>query len=192
MAKKVIGGPRISRSKAKAKPTELLPVSAVEVDRLKRAVLTIEDVMLFVKHVKIDSLASAMVAIESLLLSQSNSIGSSVVARTYQSADPNKHFLIGALPRLLLDRNLFPSNDDIVDFATSALNLDMKVEKRARFEIIGKIVCETDALDEKQLTDLVRALEKLVGDEATIADMVERKRTGSFSWNETLQELLRQ
>lgn len=189
MAKKALSGPRLARGK---KSADLFPVAVADIDRLKRAALTIEDVMLFVKHVKIESLASAVASIESILSSQSGSIGSSMVARTYQSADPNKHFLIGALPRLLLDRNLFPSNDDIVDFATSALKLDMKVEKRARFEIIGKIVCETDALDEKQLTDLVRALEKLVGDEATIADMVERKRTGSFSWNETLQELLRQ
>lgn len=169
-----------------------LGLTGLDVDKLKRAALVIEDVMLFSKNLKADSLIAALNTIETIVYARTKSIGSSAVARTYQSGDPNKHFLIGALPRLLLDRNLFPANDDIVDFATSALKLEMKVEKRARFEIIGKIVCETDDLDERQLTDLVRALEKLVGDEATIADMVKRKKAGSFSWNETLQELLSQ
>jgi hypothetical protein len=163
-----------------------------DVNQLKKAALVMEDILLFSRQLKSENLISAIDAIQAILASQDGGIGSSAVARTYQSADPNKRFLIGALPRLLLDRNLFPSNDDIVDFANHALRLEMKVEKRARFEIIGKIVCETDDLDEKQLTDLVRALEKLVGDEKTIADMVKKKNAGSFSWNETLQELLRQ
>jgi len=191
MAKKVVGkasSGRMSVSRRSA-PASL---AAADVDRLKRASLVIEDVLLFGRRLKSDSLSGALDTLHSLLATQSNELGSSAVARTYQSADPNKHFLIGALPRLLLDRKLFPSNEDIVDFATSALQIDMRVEKRARFEIIGKIVCETDALDEKQLTDLVRALEKLVGDEQTIADMVKRKEAGSFSWNETLQQLLKQ
>jgi F0F1-type ATP synthase delta subunit len=101
--------------------------------------------------------------------------------------------LIGVLPRLLLDRDLFPSNEDIVDFAAAALRLEMTrtVEKRARHEIIGKIVCETDTLDEQQLTDLVKALEKLVGNKDRLTKMIEKKKSGTFSWNETLQELLR-
>lgn len=161
-------------------------------DKLKRAVIAIEDLMLALKHLRLESLQIAADAINTLASGNESTVNSSAVARSYQSSDPNKHFLIGALPRLLLDRDLFPSNDDIVDFATAALRLEMKVEKRARFEIIGKIVCETDQLDEKQLTDLVRALERLVGDTERLAIMVERKRSGSFSWNETLQDLLRQ
>lgn len=191
MAKKIVGSPS-AKSARSSRSNDIFGMSLMELDRLKKAALTIEDVLLFAKQIKPESLSLAVDVIHSIISIQASGIGSSAVARSYQSADPNKHFLIGALPRLLLDRNLFPSNDDIVDFATSALRLDMRVEKRARFEIIGKIVCETDGLDERQLTDLVRALERLVSDEATIADMVERKRTGSFSWNETLQELLKQ
>lgn len=178
-------------SKRASQTVDLSSLQKPDVDRLKKAALMLEDLMLFSRHLKSENLVAAIETIDTLLSLQRSGIGSSAVARTYQSGDPNKHFLIGALPRLLLDRNLFPSNDDIVDFATSALLLDMKVGNRARFEIIGKIVCETDSLDEQQLTDLVRALERLVGDEATIADMVKRKQSGSFSWNETLQELLK-
>ena len=171
---------------------ESFMLSGVELERVKKATLALEDFAFFLKHAKADNILIAVDALRGVLSAQNMSRTPSAVARSYQSPDPNKHFLIGALPRLLLDKNLFPSNDDIIDFATNALRLEMKVEKRARFEIIGKIVCETDNLDEKQLTDLVRALERMVGDEGTIADMIKRKQSGSFSWNETLQDLLKQ
>ena len=116
----------------------------------------------------------------------------SSVARTYQSSSPNKHFLIGVLPRLFQDKELFPQNEDIADFANTVLKLSIsRMEKRSRYEIIGKVVCETDVLDEFGLSSLVQALEKLVGDKDKLAQMAVKKRLGSFSWNETLQELLR-
>lgn len=160
-------------------------------EKLKRAALALDDFLLALRQAKVDSLETALEALTFLVNNPNGSVSSSAVARSYQSADPNKHFLIGSLPRLLLDKELFPTNDDIVDFAKAALRIEMKVEKRARPDIIGKIVCETDTLDEQQLTDLVRALERLVGNRERIAVMVEKKKTGSFSWNETLQELMR-
>ena len=66
-----------------------------------------------------------------------------------------------------------------------------RAEKRSRYEIIGKVVCETDQLDERRLTTLVTALERLVGDKGRIAEMAEKKKSGNFSWNETIQELLK-
>jgi hypothetical protein len=160
-------------------------------DKLKKAALALEDFLSSLRQTKVDGLETALDALIFLASNPTGSVNTSAVARSYQSSDPNKHFLIGALPRLLLDKDLFPTNDDIVDFAKAALRIEMKVEKRARFDIIGKIVCETDSFDEQQLTDLVRALERLVGDKARIAMMVEKKKEGSFSWNETLQDLMR-
>lgn len=185
---------KVARARGRTRSSNAAPdlfSSTADIERLKKAALLMEDLMFVGKQLRPDVLMSAANVLHDLV-SHGDRISTSAVAKTYQSADPNKHFLIGALPRLLLDRKLFPSNEDIVDFATSALMIEMKVEKRARFEIIGKIVCETDTLDEKQLTDLVRALERLVGDEETIADMVKKKSSGSFSWNETIQELLKQ
>lgn len=116
----------------------------------------------------------------------------SSVAQTYKSSSPNKHFLIGVLPKLFQDKQLFPLNEDIAEFANTALDLKMsRTEKRSRYEIIGKVVCETDTLDEIGLTSLVQALEKLVENKDKLAQMAEKKKSGSFSWNETLQELLR-
>lgn len=161
------------------------------VESFKRASLAIEDLLFAIQRVKPEQLKDAVMALN-LAVMESRAQSNSAVAKTYESADPNKRFLIGTLPRLLLDRDLFPSNEDITDFAEVALRLEMtRTEKRSRHEIIGKIVCETDTLDERQLTDLVRALELIVGNKDRIAVMIEKKRSGTFSWNETLQELLR-
>ena len=160
-------------------------------ESLKKASIAIEDLLFALQRVRPEQLKDAIAALNWVVLDSKSHV-SSTVAKSYQSSDLNKRFLIGALPRLLLDRDLFPSNEDIVDFAAAALRLEMTrtVEKRARHEIIGKIVCETDTLDEQQLTDLVKALEKLVGNKDRLSVMIEKKKSGTFSWNETLQELL--
>lgn len=167
-------------------------ITSSPIDSLKKASLVIEDLLFAIQRIRPEQLQDALNVLN-LVVMDSRSHANSAVAKSYQSSDPNKRFLIGALPRLLLDRDLFPSNEDIVDFAAVALRLEMTrtVEKRARHEIIGKIVCETDTLDEQQLTDLVRALEQLVGNKDRLAVMIEKKKSGTFSWNETLQDLLR-
>lgn len=156
---------------------------------LKKASMAIDDLAWALQKIDIKQLKEAGDILRSTLAMEEPT---SSVARSYQSTSPNKHFLIGVLPRLFQDKGLFPQNEDIADFANAALRLEMsRTEKRSRYEIIGKVVCETDLLDETGLTMLVQALEKLVGNKEKLAQMAEMKKTGSFSWNETLQELLR-
>jgi len=164
-------------------------ISAVNLKQLKRTSMALDDLAWMLQKVDIRQLKEAA---DLLRFSLSNQDTAFSVARTYQSSSPNKHFLIGVLPRLFQDKELFPQNEDIADFANTVLKLSMsRMEKRSRYEIIGKVVCETDSLDEVELSLLVRALEKLVEDKDKLAQMAARKRAGSFSWNETLQELLR-
>lgn len=158
--------------------------------QLQKASMALDDLVWTLQKVDLRQLSEASDLLRLQLMRESPS--SSAVARSYQSSSPNKQFLIGVLPRLFQDKALFPQNEDIADFANSALKLEMsRTEKRSRYEIIGKVVCETDTLDEYELTFLVQALERLVEDKDKLAQMAERKRIGSFSWNETLQELLR-
>jgi hypothetical protein len=155
----------------------------------RRASIALDDLVWTLQKIDVNQIRTAAEAFRASLIAKDDT---SAVAKTYRSKDPNKHFLIGVLPRLFQDKALFPQNEDIAEFAANALGLEMsRTEKRSRYEIIGKVVCETDALDERALTTLVRALESLVGDKDRIHQMVERKRAGSFSWNETIQELLR-
>lgn len=157
--------------------------------QLKKASMALDDLLWTLQKVNLNQLSAAA---EMLRSSLAGDIFSSSVARTYKSDNQNKHFLIGVLPRLFQDKELFPQNDDIAEFAATVLKLEMsRTEKRSRYEIIGKVVCETDLLDDSELSLLVMALEKLVGDNEKLAQMAERKRAGSFSWNETIQDLLK-
>lgn len=159
------------------------------VKQLKRASMALDDLAWSLE--KLDVRQIRLIS-DFLRLSLSGEEWKSSVARTYQSSSPNKHFLIGVLPRLFQDKELFPQNEDIADFANTVLKLSMsRMEKRSRYEIIGKVICQTDTLDEAELSSLVMALEKLVENKEKLAQMAASKRAGSFSWNETLQELLR-
>lgn len=152
--------------------------------QLQKTSMALDDLVWTLQKVDLRQLRDASDMLRSLLMKESPT--SSAVARTYQSSSPNKQFLIGVLPRLFQDKALFPQNEDIADFANAALKLEMsRTEKRSRYEIIGKVVCETDTLDETELTFLVQALERLVEDKDKLAQMAERKKIGSFSWNET-------
>lgn len=157
-------------------------------EKMQKASMALDDLVWTLQRLNIVQLKDAA---ELLRTSLERNNSASNVERTYKSGNPNKHFLIGVLPRLFQDRQLFPQNEDIADFANAALRLEMsRTDKRSRYELIGKVVCETDSLDETELSLLVQALERLVEDNEKLAQMAEKKRTGSFSWNETLQELL--
>lgn len=157
--------------------------------QLKKTSMALDDIIWALQKIDINQLKGAAETLRSHL---SKSEISSSAVHTHQSSSPNKHFLIGVLPRLFQDKQLFPQNEDIAEFARAALKLEMgRVGKRSRYEIIGKVVCETDTLDETGLTSIVHALEKMVENQDRLAQMAEKKRAGSFSWNETLQELLR-
>jgi hypothetical protein len=163
-------------------------------DRTKRASMALDELVWSLQDIKLDQIRDAANALREIISqsASSTSTSASAVARGYQSVDPNKRFLIGVLPRLFQDRSLFPQNEDIADFAAAALELPMnRTEKRSRYEIIGKVVCETDDLDEHRLSTLVSALERLVGNKERLTEMAARKKSGNFSWNETIQELLK-
>jgi hypothetical protein len=156
--------------------------------QLKKTSMALDDIIWTLQKIDVSQLKNAA---DILRLHLAREASSSVVS-AHQSDDPNKHFLIGVLPRLFQDKQLFPQNEDIADFARVALNLDMsRAEKRSRYEIIGKVVCETNALDEAGLTSLVQALEKVIGNQDRLAQIAKKKEEGTFSWNETIQELLR-
>lgn len=112
------------------------------------------------------------------------------VVGSYESPNPNKHFLTGALPSLFMDSSLFPTNDDIAMFATSVLKLEIpRYHKKSKYEIIGHIVCEANSLDDKGLEKLVKALGVLLGDEHRKVLLSQKQRTTNFNWNHIIQSL---
>lgn len=113
-------------------------------------------------------------------------------AKEYRSPNPNKHFLIGVLPKLFQDLRIFPSNESIAKFAEEILSINVpRFEKRSKYELIGLIICETESLSDKKLSNLVSALSQITDSDEKIDRICEERKNINFSWNETIQKLTR-
>lgn len=111
-------------------------------------------------------------------------------AHEHASPNPNIHYLIGVLPRLFQDTNLFPKNEDIASFAKDVLSVEVsRVDKRSKYELIGLIVCECNELNDSKLEDMVNALSAITGSAEKISRFAEEKKLTGFSWNETIRKL---
>lgn len=112
------------------------------------------------------------------------------IASKYTSPNPNIHFLIGVLPRLFQDIELFPNNGLIAKFAEEVLGVEVsRFEKRSKYELIGLIVCETDRLSDEKLEVLVSALAELTKNEEQLNKMRAADKTSEFSWNLAIRSL---
>lgn len=98
--------------------------------------------------------------------------------------------LVGILPSLFMDKELFVKNDDLLDFAEQILKLKAKRGgNRSRTESIGWIVCEFSQSDECIRQDLIDALDELVGSEEKKSKLKKKRQLPNFSWNEAIAKL---
>lgn len=104
---------------------------------------------------------------------------------------PNdKEYLVGVLPRLFQDKELFLTKGDILDFAEEVLDLHLsKAAKRSKIEYIGMIVCEVSNSNNKKLGKLVDALNRILNNEKDMSDFKKARKEPDFSWNETIAKL---
>jgi hypothetical protein len=108
------------------------------------------------------------------------------------SKNPNIPFLVGALPQLLDDSSIFPTNADIASFAEEVLILQVpRWQKKSKYEIIGHLVCSTYKLDDAKLSTLVSALTKLVSGDKRAKQIIEKKKDYESNWNEIIRQLSR-
>ena len=98
--------------------------------------------------------------------------------------------LVGILPQLLMDKELFEKNEDLLDFAEQILKLKAKrAGNRSRTESIGWIVCELAKSDDHIRQDLVDALDSLIGNEEKKAQIKKDRKMPNFSWNDAIARL---
>lgn len=96
--------------------------------------------------------------------------------------------LIGILPELFLDNNLFKTNNDIIIFSEEVLKINItRKEKRSKYELIGLIVCETSKLNNKELQGLVCALQVIISDNDKMNYLKQNINHDGFSWNKAIQ-----
>jgi hypothetical protein len=114
------------------------------------------------------------------------------LSSTKSSRDTKKNVkaLVGVMPLLLADGELFPSNEDISKFAVEALGIEIaRWEKRSRYEMIGMLVMETIKLGESDLKGVTRFVSSLGANGKVLDSVKRRSRETGFTWNETIRSL---
>ncbi len=113
-----------------------------------------------------------------------------IIIQKYASPNSNKNYLVGILPNLFQDEELFKTNSELLEFAENVLNLKISKEaKRSRVEYIGLIVCEVTKLNDSNLTNLVEALGEITGSTEKLRLIKEAKKQPNFTWNDAIQKL---
>lgn len=113
-----------------------------------------------------------------------------VSAKSTRDARRNAKALVGAMPLLLSDMDLFPSNEDIAKFALEALMIEIpRWEKRSRYEMIGMLVMETIKLGDSELRAVARFVSSLGGGGRALDSFKKKSRQTGFSWNEAIRSL---
>ena len=98
--------------------------------------------------------------------------------------ESNTAYLVGVLPRMFQDKELFENNSDLTTFAKDILGLELKnSEKKSRMELIGTIVCNISNDNSESLDILVSALENIMDNESKMEEVKKSRRQPDFSWN---------
>jgi hypothetical protein len=100
--------------------------------------------------------------------------------------------LVGVLPSFLMDGDLFPTNEDIVEFSQVVLGISLtRWQKKSRYEIVGQIVCHTDQASPERLSRVAAALDEALDERGTARTKITKERKSGRSWNEVIQAMLR-
>lgn len=156
-------------------------------NKINQAINFIEELSWLLDNKKNLPLKDSVVLLKELLEKDSDNQSSLF---TNKSSRSDKRVLVGILPELLQDEELFKSVSEMLDFAESVLELKVsRASKRSRNEYIGWIVCELSNLSDSQMISFVDSLEKIVGNELKIKQIKEAKKQPNFSWNDTITKL---
>lgn len=105
---------------------------------------------------------------------------------------PTVRLLVGILPSFLTELDLFPANEDIVEFAQAALDIRIsRWQKRSRYELIGNIVVHTNEASPAKIERLMSVLELALDDRGGAKQRMRSDRQQGRSWNEVIQSLVR-
>ena len=147
----------------------------------------VEELSWLLEGNKNTSLKEVSNIIRSLSSNKNNLIHNSI---DFSSDSDGKTYLVGILPKILQDNELFKSNSEMLDFAERVLLLKpSRAAKRARMEYIGWIVCEVSNTESKNLDSLYKYLKEIFSDENRVREIKKAKKEVGFSWNEIIRSL---
>lgn len=104
--------------------------------------------------------------------------------------DQKSIVLVGVLPSFLMDMDLFPSNEGIVEFAEAALGLAIpRWQKKSRYEIVGHIVCNANEASPTRMQILSDLIEEMRDKKTIIRKRIEQNRLQGESWSDVIGKL---
>ena len=99
-------------------------------------------------------------------------------------------YLVGVLPTIFQDKELFPKKEDILEFAKQELGIELNMQaKRSKIEHIGSILCKVSNENSGKLEQLVETLDMFLNNESKMAELKRHRQEPNFSWNETIAKL---
>ena len=106
--------------------------------------------------------------------------------------DSKVNDLVGVLPFLFQDKELFQYNRDIIEFAENLFNIKItRPDKRTRYELIGLIVTEVTKLNQNKLVKLIESISLISNDIEKLEEIKKAKKEINFSWNKAISNLNR-
>lgn len=119
-----------------------------------------------------------------------NTIKKSTTSPKANSKNDKKE-LVGILPSLFQDKELFQKNIEIIQFAENIFDLKItRPDKRTRYELIGLIVTEIDKLNSNNLSKVVDSLAIISTDINKMKQLKKSKKNDiNFSWNIAISNL---
>ena len=98
--------------------------------------------------------------------------------------------LVGSMPLVLADVELFPTNEDIAKFAREALQISItRWEKRSRYELIGMLVMQSINASHERLQEVGNLLDRISEESDSMTTIKQNVRQTGFSWNEAIRSL---
>lgn len=111
--------------------------------------------------------------------------------RKFAPKNPNVVYLVGTLPTLFMNEALFPTNEEIAEFSLATLGIDIpRWQKKAKFELVGHIVCHAVSLEDRQVELLVNALTRVLENDNGTRRILSLRQEQGMNWNEVIQDLL--
>ena len=147
----------------------------------------IEELSWLLESSKNVSLKEASMLIRNLLNERNNSIHDKI---SFSIDNEGKTYLVGVLPKILQDIELFKGNSEMLDFAEEVLLLKpSRAAKRSRMEYIGWIVCEVSNTNSENLDSLYKYLKDIFSDDLRVDKIKKAKNEVGFSWNQIIRNL---
>lgn len=155
-------------------------------NKIKKAANFIEELAWLLKSKRTIDLEGAAYLLREL------SSESNITFNGKKSSNTNVNDLVGYLPFLFQDEELFLYNKDIIDFAENLFDIKIsRPGKRTRYELIGLVVTEITKVNKTKLKKVINALSLISKDAESLRQIKQAKQQIDFSWNEAISNLNR-